>query len=148
MKTSFWFLFERAEDIPGVWIAHCLDLHVVTQGASLGHALEMALEATRIVLDADAESGRNPLERRAPPEYWEKLYQLMDKPKQRVAFDALKEDEVKIVALYKEVPEVVPPVRWLDTKPKAGKQAAKVAAKAAARTAAETAGGPVKAHAA
>ena len=128
---------------PGVWVAHCLDLDVVTQGVSLMHALDMALEATRMVLDADAGSGRNPLERRAPQKYWEKLYRLMDKPKKRAAFSELKEDEVSIVALYKEVPELVQPVRS-----KAKKSAARRAVAKKEGKLAEIAGGPRLASAA
>lgn len=109
MKTHFWFLFERAEDVPDAWVAHCLDLDVITYGVSLQHALEMVLEATRMILDADAAAGRDPLERRAPPEDWEKLQQLRDAPKMHIPVALLgsRQGEVNIAAVEMEVPKVV-----------------------------------------
>lgn len=109
MKTHFWFLFERAEDVPDAWVAHCLDLDVVTYGVSLQHALEMVLEATRMVLDHDAAVGRDSLDRRAPDEYWEKLDALRKAPKMRIPVALLgsRQEDVKIVAAELEVPKEI-----------------------------------------
>jgi hypothetical protein len=59
-----------AQDIPGVWIAHVLDFDLVTQGFSELHALAMAFEASQMIVEADAEAGRDPFARCAPPEEW------------------------------------------------------------------------------
>ncbi len=65
-----WIVFRRAQDLPGQWTAHCLDLDVITVGTSLRHAIEMAEEACYMVLADDLNAGRDPLTRRAPDEHW------------------------------------------------------------------------------
>lgn len=84
MKTAFetrffplWVIFKPAEDIPGTWVAHCLDLDVITSGTSLPHALGMILEAAAMTIEEDLNSGRNPLERRAPPEFWQEMERII-----------------------------------------------------------------------
>ena len=57
-------------DVEGVFVAHVLDFDIVTQGVSVWHAIEMAIEATEMVLTDDVENGRNSQERRAPEEFW------------------------------------------------------------------------------
>jgi len=49
-----------AEDVPGQWLAHCLDFGVMTQGDSPQHALEMVIEAVTMVIEDDREKGFNP----------------------------------------------------------------------------------------
>jgi len=71
-------LVHPATDIEGEWVAHCLDYDVVSQGNSLEHALDMVIEATRLVLDDDVRSGREPAERRAPSEMWEPAWKALD----------------------------------------------------------------------
>lgn len=72
MKLAF--MIERAEDLPDVWVAHCLSLGVVTQGATgsgCQGALQALLEATQIVIEEDIKAGLDPWSRRrAPPEDW------------------------------------------------------------------------------
>lgn len=64
-------LVTPAEDIPGVWVAHCLPIDLVTQGDSITHAVSMVCEALQQVVDFDLEQGRDPLKRApAPPECW------------------------------------------------------------------------------
>ncbi len=74
---NFWVLAYPAPDLPGQWIGHCLDIDVVSHGASLEHAVRMTLEAAMIVVLDDAGQGRDPLERRAPSEEWEPLWKLL-----------------------------------------------------------------------
>ena len=76
-KFNFWFLIEPACDVPDQWVAHCLELDVVTQGNDLDHACKMLLEACAMVLLDDIENGRYISERRAPEEYWERLYDIV-----------------------------------------------------------------------
>jgi hypothetical protein len=65
-----WVVVSPAEDVPGEWLAHCLDLDVMSQGRSLPHALDMMVEAVGLVLDEDCKAGLNPFDRMAPQEHW------------------------------------------------------------------------------
>lgn len=88
-RTTFWFVIERSTELVNTWSAHCLDLDVVTFGDSFEHAREMVLEASRMILDADAKVGRNSLSRRAPEEFWSKLI----------------DQQLETKIIYMEVPE-------------------------------------------
>ncbi len=74
---NFWLVVRPAPDLPGQWIAHCLEVDVVTQGTSLEHAFQMAAEAVCMVVVEDHEAGRDPYARRAPAEYWTELYSAL-----------------------------------------------------------------------
>jgi len=65
------------EDAPGQWLAHCLELDTMSQGNSFEHALEMIFEAIVMVVNDDRLAGREPLERRAPKEFFEELYAVL-----------------------------------------------------------------------
>jgi predicted RNase H-like HicB family nuclease len=73
---NFWVVVKRAPDLPGWWIAHCLDIDVLSQGDSLQDALESIPEAVRIAVVDDLQMGREPLRRRAPDEYWAELAEI------------------------------------------------------------------------
>jgi hypothetical protein len=64
MQNSFqariWYVIERAVDVPGEWVGHCLDFDVVTQGRDAKHAFEMLQESVGMVVVDDLESGRDP----------------------------------------------------------------------------------------
>ena len=63
-----------AEDLPGQWIAHCLELDIVTQGNSEQHALEMLDDALRLVAYENLRAGQPPFEFcSAPPEDWQRF---------------------------------------------------------------------------
>lgn len=67
-------LIYPADDVPGEWIAHCLDLDIVSQGTNAPHALEMLCEAIKLSVQWAIEENRPPLEMRAAPaEAWEKF---------------------------------------------------------------------------
>jgi predicted RNase H-like HicB family nuclease len=74
---NFWFLIQRAPDVPGEWTAHCLELDVVSQGSSLQQALDMVTEACLMVIGDDLAAARDPLSRRAPDRFWEEMYRLV-----------------------------------------------------------------------
>ncbi len=57
-------------ETPGVWIGHCLEVDVVSQGDGPEHALVMVMEATAITIEYDRREGRYPFRRCAPAEYW------------------------------------------------------------------------------
>ena len=96
-EYNFWFVLQRAENIPGEWTAHCLELDVVSQGRSLRHAMEMLHEACCIVVCDDLVAGRDPLDRRAPAKFWDDLYKIIEKDK-KVNFSTLEEDKVHSIA--------------------------------------------------
>jgi predicted RNase H-like HicB family nuclease len=71
-STNVVVLVTPAEDVPGQWIAHCLNVDVVTQGDSVQHAFMMAQEAIVQVVEDDVRQGFNPLDRKsAPAECWD-----------------------------------------------------------------------------
>jgi hypothetical protein len=71
-ETTMTVLVTPSEDVPGQWVAHCLNIDVVTQGDSVQHAFMMVKEAVlQVVLD-DIAHGLDPLERpRASEDLWE-----------------------------------------------------------------------------
>lgn len=80
MQTKFHnlsLIIERCPNIPGQWIAHVLDFDIFTQGRSLQHILEMVLEASLMVVEAEAKIGRDPLVRRAPDEFWARWREIV-----------------------------------------------------------------------
>jgi hypothetical protein len=70
-------VFWPAEDVPGQWLAHCLELDVVSQGNSLPHALEMLKEAVGEVLVSDLQKRLDPMRRRAPQEDWDRMWGML-----------------------------------------------------------------------
>lgn len=71
-ERLFWCIFEF-DDGDDLWVVHCLDLDVVTQGQSLTHACAMLAEAVDMSLKA------NPTRRPAPRQDWERLWGLLQR---------------------------------------------------------------------
>ncbi len=67
-----------ADDVPGTWVAHCLEFDVVTQGDTPEHALQMIYEAVSMVVCDDLERGADPNERRAPDSEWALLSRIRE----------------------------------------------------------------------
>jgi predicted RNase H-like HicB family nuclease len=61
-------LIQPAADLPGQWVAHCLQGDVMSQGSSPAEARDSLVEAFQIVFEHEVEHGRNPFERRSAPE--------------------------------------------------------------------------------
>jgi predicted RNase H-like HicB family nuclease len=76
-RFSCWAIIQPAEDIPGQWVAHCLDLDVVTFGSSIEQALKLLREATAMTICDDLNRGADPAERQAPQELWTPLYRIL-----------------------------------------------------------------------
>jgi hypothetical protein len=74
-----WLVVHRAEDLPGQWVAHCLDFDLVTQGDSMHQAVEMSCDAIGMVVADDAARGLDPHARRAPQKYWTTFYDWFSK---------------------------------------------------------------------
>ena len=63
-----------AQDVPGAWLALCLDFDVVSQGSSLEDAMSMIREAVELTAADDLAQGRDPALRRAPKEDWDAFW--------------------------------------------------------------------------
>jgi predicted RNase H-like HicB family nuclease len=64
----------EAEDAPGTWLAHCLELDLVTCGNTAEHAMKMLDEAIELVSARRAQDGEYPFDfRTAPREAWFKF---------------------------------------------------------------------------
>lgn len=79
-EKLFTALISPSKQLEGQWIAHCLELDVVTQGCSIPNAIEMIAEAIVLCITDDIENGLDPLKRkRAPYEFWKKYSELAAK---------------------------------------------------------------------
>lgn len=65
MATPFFFLVYEAQDVPGLWIGHCLDHDLVVQTSSAREAVDALYKALATV---------EPKTRQAPMPYWLHLY--------------------------------------------------------------------------
>lgn len=72
-----WVFVEPAEDIPGLWVAHCLDFDVISQGESPKSAVDSVTEAVAMTVVDDLENGLDPNDRRAPAEFWDQLAHVL-----------------------------------------------------------------------
>jgi predicted RNase H-like HicB family nuclease len=72
-----WVVVRPAEDLEDQWVAHVLDFDVVTQGNTVEQAIQMAGEATSLLLIGDLIDGEDPMLRRAPEECWEALWETV-----------------------------------------------------------------------
>jgi predicted RNase H-like HicB family nuclease len=71
---NLFITLQRSDEMPGKWVAHCLDVDVVSYGESLKDAIDMIKEAVEMVFVEDFSSGREPLERRAPKVLWDEMW--------------------------------------------------------------------------
>lgn len=72
-----WVLVEPASDLPGVWVSHCLDFDVISQGASPAEAVVAVTEAVGMAVTDDLNARLDPFERRAPSEFWDRLLRVL-----------------------------------------------------------------------
>lgn len=79
-EQKFWFIFEPSQDLPEKWVAHCLDLDVVTYGNSIVDARRMVLEACKIVIEENEKASRNS-SLRGSNDHWIKLNHLKQNTK-------------------------------------------------------------------
>jgi hypothetical protein len=71
-------LVKPAPDLPGRWVAHCLDLDLMAQADSLWHAVDVTLAVLSEAVADDLHAGLDPLGRRqAPHEFWMELRRVM-----------------------------------------------------------------------
>ncbi|HEY1555814.1 MAG TPA: hypothetical protein VGF94_13340 [Kofleriaceae bacterium] len=99
---SCWMLIEPAEDVPGLWVSHCLNFDVIAQGENPLEALESLREAVTLMVSDDLLNGRDPQERVAPEEEWNKLARIMKNGKP-VKLSELKPDQKVLLATNETV---------------------------------------------
>lgn len=101
-EQNFWVLVKPAEDVPGQWVGHCLDLDILSVGTSPRHALDMTGQAVCEIVADDLAHGRYPLDRhRAPPEFYSELARVQSKGSfvKLVKLDELPSDRPVIAAM-------------------------------------------------
>ena len=114
-------LVTRAKDLPGVWVSHCLNLDVISQGESIRGALEAIEEAVLMVLNEDESEGLDPFDReRAPDEYWDEMSRIM---REGVSVQAVT-DENQICAVVTQLRFVRIPAAAIERMPEAWQIAA------------------------
>ncbi len=76
-QLGIWVVLQPCKDIPGEWLAHCLNYDLYSQGHSLRHAVAMLIEALGLVLVEELKEGRMLEERRAPAQYWDEMFEVL-----------------------------------------------------------------------
>lgn len=77
---SCWVVVERAADVPDLWVSHCLNFDILSQGDSPREALESVCEAVGMSLLDDLMERIEPSQRAAAPhEYWVRLKEILDR---------------------------------------------------------------------
>lgn len=61
-------VMRKASDVEGEWVAHCLNLDVMSQGASMDDAFKNIIEVISLTITDDCAHGLDPLERPEAPE--------------------------------------------------------------------------------
>jgi predicted RNase H-like HicB family nuclease len=133
-RYTLWVTVRRADDVPGEWVSHVLDLDVVTQGQSVQHALHMAREAAEMVILHDLNDSKDPLARgeTAPEECWSLLWRIQGRGRKLGSVQEL--DDVLsaskgtgvvqiMVGVERHVPDVdESQVAWFDREPERSSQ--------------------------
>lgn len=57
---NLWALIEPSEEVEGEWLAHCLNLDVMSQGSSPEEAIDMIIEASEMVIEDRLNRGADP----------------------------------------------------------------------------------------
>jgi hypothetical protein len=96
-EADLWMLVKPAPDVRGEWIAHCLNLDIISQGTSAIDALKMLMEAVTITVLDDMAKGRDPGKRRsAPDDAWAEWNDIL-KQGHRVPTSSLENSVGRIV---------------------------------------------------
>jgi predicted RNase H-like HicB family nuclease len=105
-------LAEPARSIPGAWVAHCLNLDIVSQGTSLEEAMEAIVEAIVMSVGADLSEGLDPFDVRpkAPDEDWNRFLHVVKNGRSLQSI----EDRSQLAAVIAQVMVVRPLVPGVD----------------------------------
>ena len=98
---TFSVLVERAEDVPGLWVAHCLDNDVISTGMSPAEAMDMVNRALVDTFLDDLVHRFDFSDRKgAPNACWDKFRHIV---KNGQPTEGLPQDAVSIAALVQMV---------------------------------------------
>jgi hypothetical protein len=105
---DLWVVLKPAPDITGMWVSHCLDLDLMSQGDSPDHAFKMMIEALSLTIAEDLIAGLDPKRRGAqtPAEDWEEQARVA-RDGHRVEFAQLKNEKAIVAVNLKFALEVV-----------------------------------------
>lgn len=124
---NLWVVVRPAADLKGQWVAHCLDLDLVTYGNSLRHAMDMVHEAAEATILDDLNSKNDPMDRRAPRECWDEMWKkLMPRTQQVPDVPKLFERESAVALVIAQLT-----MSFVRTRPDAAARAAKAETPAA-----------------
>ncbi len=102
MTTKFYnlsMLFTHPPDIPAIWVVQILDFDLVTQGDSLAQAMQMALEATALIVQWDVAAGKDPADRRAPAEEWDAFLEVVTHGQALTGLQSVDEKHLRALAV-------------------------------------------------
>ena len=98
-----WIVLKKDEE-EGIWIAHCLENDVVSQGEDAHSAYKAGVESASLAMSWDLEEGKDPRTRRpAPSEDYEDLHYLLDQGSRvEEVQDALGDKSYRVIAVRVE----------------------------------------------
>lgn len=117
---NFWVVVRPSKELEGQWIAHCLELDIVTQGNSIRHVFEMIEEAVSMAVIDDLADQIEPHSRNsAPKEYWDELWENIKRGESIELVELMKSDDstisfvaaqlvTRVEMQVKELPREVP----------------------------------------
>ena len=106
--THFLVKFFQAEDMPGTWVAHCLDLDVVTWADNKPESIYMAREAIMSTIAADVAAGIDCRKRRAPDEDWEEFEQALQRSTGSRSLQSIADDPDFVGVFYAYITIQIP----------------------------------------
>lgn len=92
-----WVLVERAEDLAGVWVSHCLNFDVIAHGDSPAQAIANVYQCAVAAVIDDLNAGLDPAERSAPDEEWSRLWKIVNQGTP-IKLSQVKSDEKLLLA--------------------------------------------------
>lgn len=70
---NFRALIHRSENAPHIWVAHCLELGLVSQGDTPAQARDAIEEAVQMIVVDDLNEGLDPLDRQPSEEKYQRM---------------------------------------------------------------------------
>ena len=118
-RFNAWIVVQQAEDVPGQWLAHCLDFDLFALGENPQQAMEMIAEAISIAVADDVLHKRDINAHSAPVEFWEKLKEIQrfGSPRQGLPSEAEGYTHIALqvgvdLRVFGEVVQFLTPTSW------------------------------------
>ena len=68
-----------SEDVPGLWVSHCLDMDLISQGDNPNKAFRAIMEGVVMMAEDDLSNDLDPLGRdKAPQEDWDRFDEIWE----------------------------------------------------------------------